>query len=410
MPRRMEVDGMRLFLCVGVLATWLVSCGLGRAAWAEQGDPWRQFTQAWEKAGSSGRESAVAGLVAELRRQGGVLKSEDAMTFVFVSSAAEVAKPVELDGDFTGWGRRVPLERFGHSPVFSYRLAAVPRDARLEYKYYVGGKERLDTLNPRRVANGMGGENSVTAMPGYRGVMVPGRASLRAGSLVSFDFQSRLAGNRRLVSVYLPPSYRKDPKRTYPTVYIHDGASYLKYARTAAVVDALQQQRRIQEVILVFVDPVDRWKEYARDPVFTRMFVEELVPYVDAHYRTRREAGARCVLGASMGGLIAMHLAFTRPQVFGMVASQSGAFHRPDGALGREVSAAERKPLRVYVDVGLYDLLDEKRNLLDQSRDMKKILEARGYPLRYVEYAGGHNYVCWSDQLPSIFEYFFKKP
>lgn len=410
---------MRFSLATGALSLWILACALRGTAVAETGDAWRRFAEGWPKADASGRQALVLDLVAEAKRQGGVLHSGDAVTFLYVApiagksggsgggSARKLPK-VEIDGDFTGWRFRVPLVRFADSPVHTYRLAGLPADARVEYKLYVGGRGRLDPLNATRVPNGMGGENSVVAMPGYHGVEVASGGHL-AGTLERFPWKSRIEGTRRQVSVYLPASYHSNRAQKYPVVYFHDGSECLRYGHAAQIIESLQRDGRIQEVIAVFVDPRNRWRDYSRNPQFARMFVTELVPMIDGRYRTRREPASRCVVGASLGGLIAMHLAFNHPEVFGLVASQSGAFQWPEPGLVQEFAAAERKPLKIHLDAGMYELYDFHRSLLDQSREMRKVLEAKGYPLQYHEFSGGHNFTSWRDQFPAMLEYFFPK-
>ena len=89
-------------------------------------------------------------------------------------------------------------------------------------------------------------------------------------------------------------------------------------------------------MILVGIDHagVDRLDEYtpSRDPrrrvggrlaAYRQLLVDELKPWIDARYRTRADAAATGIGGSSLGGLAALELGMTRPDVFGRVAALS---------------------------------------------------------------------------------------
>ena len=86
---------------------------------------------------------------------------------VFVYRGA--AKQVRLVGDFTGWQPRgAILQDVGEN----LKAAAMefPATARVEYKLIVDGEWIADPLNPNKLDNGVGGENSVVIMPEYEPV------------------------------------------------------------------------------------------------------------------------------------------------------------------------------------------------------------------------------------------------
>jgi enterochelin esterase family protein len=60
-----------------------------------------------------------------------------------------------------------------------------------------------------------------------------------------------------------------------------------------------------------------------------------------------------------------------------------------------------RAALKLWLDCGKYEWL------LDGNRQMHALLEARAYPHTYHEFSGGHNYTCWSHQLPRALETLF---
>ena len=64
--------------------------------------------------------------------------------------------------------------------------------------------------------------------------------------------------------------------------------------------------------------------------------------------------------------------------------------------LTRQFSQVDRLPLKFYIDVGVLEETDPYNGQgLNPNRNFKATLQAKGYPHYYVEYLGGHNYVCW---------------
>ena len=63
------------------------------------------------------------------------------------------------------------------------------------------------------------------------------------------------------------------------------------------------------------------------------MMIKELIPHIDATYRTIADRKARCIEGFSMGGRGSTNLAMKHPQLFGSLFNQSGnVYHVSDAA------------------------------------------------------------------------------
>ena len=138
--------------------------------------------------------------------------------------------------------------------------------------------------------------------------------------------------------VYLPPGYDEDEERRYPSIYLIQGLTgQLDMWRNRTpfrrnfpeLADELFAKGESPPAILVWVDA---WtslggSQFIDSPGTGRYhthIVEELVPFVDARYRTLPEAAHRGIAGKSSGGYGAMVNPMLRPDVFGGLATHAG--------------------------------------------------------------------------------------
>lgn len=143
--------------------------------------------------------------------------------------------------------------------------------------------------------------------------------------------------HRRPLYTYIPAGYDDQPARHYPTAYLL-GAIFVSGELLLATrpfgerlvdrLDRLIAEQRIPPMLVVLPDGRSRYGtgQYLDSPAVGRYasFTLEVVAFVDQHYRTIPQRAARAVLGKSSGGFGALHLAMTRPDIFGLVADHSG--------------------------------------------------------------------------------------
>ncbi|MGH7789713.1 MAG: alpha/beta hydrolase [Candidatus Binatia bacterium] len=141
----------------------------------------------------------------------------------------------------------------------------------------------------------------------------------------------------RRVPIYLPPEYERSAAR-YPVVYFlagfSGGGTYLlaesMWGETLPQrVDRLVRSGALPPLIVVMADCLTRFggSQYINSAATGRYadhLIDELVPTVDARYRTRADRDQRAVMGKSSGGYGATVLAMRHPDVFGLAADHSG--------------------------------------------------------------------------------------
>ncbi|HLT46688.1 MAG TPA: alpha/beta hydrolase-fold protein [Rubricoccaceae bacterium] len=343
------------------------------------------------------------------------------------------ATTVGLNGDPGQWAETLPLTRLGGTDLW-YRRVTLEPDARIEYVLMVDtaaegfGAELEgipDPRNPHRVESGFG-PFSELAMPGYEypEVFAPVRDGT-PGSFEGLDLHTLPAGvlpYPHEVLVYTPPGYDADTTRRYPAVYFQDGRDYVAFAHVPRVLDWLIERGAMEPAVAVFIDPPNRHRpdapnrvtEYGMNDAYVAFVADEVVPFVDATYRTNPSPARRLVVGDSYGGLIVTYIAFRRPDVFGLAYSQSGYHSFQGDRMIRLIGEAQPVPIRLYVDVGIYErvvgagmLPEEGRDFLAANRRLRDALEARGYDFVYAEYPQGHTWGNWRAHLLDALPHFF---
>jgi enterochelin esterase-like enzyme len=173
----------------------------------------------------------------------------------------------------------------------------------------------------------------------YRGFDPPKEPAFvtHPGTLVRASVPSRALGGRAQEAyVYLPSGYAAHPKRRYPVLYLLHGfpgrpLAFIETVQMGIVEDTLTARGRAQPLILVI--PIgstgtvkdEVWANGAGSGNDWASFVaNDLVRYVDTHYRTLRSARARAIGGLSEGGFGAVNIALHHPGEFSVVESWSG--------------------------------------------------------------------------------------
>ncbi|HYR76471.1 MAG TPA: alpha/beta hydrolase-fold protein [Pyrinomonadaceae bacterium] len=253
------------------------------------------------------------------------------------------------------------------------------------------------------------------------------------------DFHSKILNNDRDVIVYLPPGYDKDKQRHYSVLYLHDGQNLFDGAtsfipgqewRADEAAEALIANGRIEPLIIVGVyntgkDRIDeytpvadpKYKAGGKADLYGRLLVEELKPFIDKTYRTKRDAARTGLGGSSLGGLVSMYLGLKYPNVFGRVAVVSPSVWWGSNYIVHYVEAQKKKPsLRVWLDIGTKEGRNpaEAQTTVDGARLLKETLIKKGWKLgkdlKYFEAQGAeHNERAWAARFEQILEFLFPR-
>lgn len=172
-----------------------------------------------------------------------------------------------------------------------------------------------------------------------------------------------LAGNRtgdtpdRQITIRLPPGYDRDPSRRYPVVYLLHGFTSDPVEWFDGTYQGLDIGRSLDQLAAtggaeyIMVMPLANnsygGSFYVNSAAFGRwedFIVEELVPFIDARFRTLPAPESRGLAGQSMGGFGALHLAGRHSDTFGHVYAMSPCCLAFVGEMAPESDAWRSQP------------------------------------------------------------------
>lgn len=224
-------------------------------------------------------------------------------------------------------------------------------------------------------------------------------ASTAIGKIEITKIQSGILKDEKKLWVYTPPGFSANGDR-YPLLVLFDGDRNVMWM--PKILDNLIAKKQIPPMVAILVDnsvPSGRRAELPCNIPFGDFLAEELVPWSREKYHTTMNASRTIVAGSSFGGLASVFAGLRHSDVFGNVVSLSGSFWwKPEGEkepewLIRQVQTSPRLPLRFYLEVGLMESYPMQ---IASNQHMRDVLRAKGYPIGYSEYDGGHAFLNWS--------------
>lgn len=343
-------------------------------------------------------------------RHGIPLVVGDSVAFLYRGAA----NSVKWNGDFNGWGSDNSFtndgQKLGLSNVWMLKKK-FPSDARLDYKIVVNGNNwMLDPNNPHQQWGGAG-PNSELRMPLWQEDVATQQLASQKGTLLeNVIINSAALGYKVQYKVYLPFGY--DNLSNLPVVYVSDGHEYAdqKMGAMISVIDYLIETEKIVPIIAVFVDPRDpdqlsqnrRMTELTINQAYLEFYKSELIPAVDVQYKTNASAHSRAILGTSLGGLNSAYFGISGSDYFGLIGIHSPAFWYKQEIYGL-FENSEKKPIKIYMSTGVINDTESG------ARQMKTILQTKGYEFQYKEVNEGHSWGNWRALIDEVLLAFFDK-
>lgn len=263
----------------------------------------------------------------------------------------------------------------------------------------------------------------------------PSQSAGAPAGVETVDFKpAHLGGINVKFNVILPRDYATNERR-YPVLYLLHGYTghYSDWATRTGIV---RYAAGYEEIIIMpegenswyvnnYADPKQQWEDY---------IIDDVIPYVDAHYRTIAAGRGRAIAGLSMGGYGALYLGLKHHDMFAAVASLSGvvasaepkrwdksfwkAIHEKSSAIGRTLRVDFGPPSnparrgedpfllirqltpadcpKLFLAIGWGD------GLVHQNREFVRLLAQLKMPYRYDEVPGRHEWHVWDEEVQRV--------
>jgi len=155
------------------------------------------------------------------------------------------------------------------------------------------------------------------------------------GEVRALWYHSKVTGKARRAMVYTPPGYDKGTDK-YPVLYLQHGAGedergWTTQGKANFILDNLLAAKKAKPMIVVmdngYADKVGQQPRGFDFTGFEAVLIEELIPKIDATYRTQADRDHRALAGLSMGGMQALQVGLKHLDTFATI----GAFSAPPG-------------------------------------------------------------------------------
>ena len=218
-----------------------------------------------------------------------------------------------------------------------------------------------------------------------------------SSDVLGYDLQYR---------VYAPEGV--ESARDLPVLFITDGPGYIRNGKMPRVLDRLIESRKIDPVVAVFVDARDpdnlkrnrRNSQFLCNRDYLNFYIEELIPSIERSWPVGRTRDHRGTLGLSFGATNAACFGLMGYETFSDIGMHSPANHPVEGLLP-SYQKMPLLPLRMFLSTG------RPNDNTTANRRFHRVLEEKGYTVKYIETNEGHNWDNWRPLVDDVLLYFY---
>jgi len=226
------------------------------------------------------------------------------------------------------------------------------------------------------------------------------------GNVQQVLFPSKSTNTSRRAFVYTPPGYSSDQSKRYPVFYLQHGwgedeTAWSNQGHANLIMDNLIAEGKCKPFIIVMTYGMTNEvkfggiRNFSITP-FQTVLIDELIPYIDANFRTIADQPHRAMGGLSMGGMETKTITLARPDVFSHYALLSGGLYAPDDIKDKS------KVRLIFLSCGSFERPDGVRNAA-------AALKTAGInAVSYVSENTRHEFQTWRRSLHELAPLLFK--
>ncbi|MCU7552285.1 alpha/beta hydrolase-fold protein [Chitinophagaceae bacterium LB-8] len=228
------------------------------------------------------------------------------------------------------------------------------------------------------------------------------------GHVQQIFFPSKSTNTSRRAFVYTPPGYEKGKSKRYPVLYLQHGwgedeTAWTNQGHANLIMDNLIAEGKIKPFIIVMTYGMTNdirpggggLRNFDIKP-FQTVLLDELIPYVDAYFRTIADQSHRAMAGLSMGGFETHTITLARPDLFSYYGLLSGGTYKPE-----EIKDKSKVKL-IFMSCGSFENPDGVTKAAEA-------LKAAGFnAVSYVSPNTRHEFQTWRRSLYVLAPMLFK--
>ena len=234
-------------------------------------------------------------------------------------------------------------------------------------------------------------------------------------------FPSPSTGTQRRAFVYTPPEYDKNPSARYPVLYLQHGwgedeTAWSNQGHANLIMDNLIAAGKTRPFIIVMTYGMTNdvrpggLGSFDIKP-FQTVMIDELIPYVDSHFRTLSDQPHRAMAGLSMGGFETKLITFANLDTFAYIGLLSGGTISLDDV--NKTPGFRDKVKLAFVSFGSRELEGGRAGPPGQPRQDPRAnaeaLKASGFnSVFYVSPNTAHEFLSWRRSLREMAPLLFK--
>jgi len=226
------------------------------------------------------------------------------------------------------------------------------------------------------------------------------------GNVQQVLFPSPSTNTSRRAFVYTPPGYDNNAKKRYPVLYLQHGwgedeTAWSNQGHANLIIDNMIAEGKIQPFIIVMTYGMTNeikfggMRNFKIEP-FQTVLVDELIPFVDANFRTIAKSSSRAMAGLSMGGMETHTITINKPDVFSYYALLSGGTYAP-----AEIKDKSKVKL-IFLSCGSKERPDGVNNAATALKD------AGFNAVSYISENTAHEFLTWRRSLHELAPLLFK--